>query len=268
MVWNRSKEAVEALVARGAKPAASPEEILGLDCSFSMLANDDAAESVLTKATLSNSAGTTHANLASVSPDSCSRLAKTFATAGAGYVAAPVLGRPPVARGGQLNILAAGDNGDIKRLEPYFAIIGKKTWMLGESPPTANAVKIAVNYNIIHAIQALAESITLAEAAGLDAGTFVNILTNTLFPGPVYTGYGTQIAERNYLPQAFSIELGVKDLRLAMSAAEENGLPLPTAPVLESLLLRAGADPDTKDLDWAAVAEVTRGLVKEVSRAN
>ena len=48
MVWNRSKEAVKALVARGAKPAASPEEILGLDCSFSMLANDDAAESVLT----------------------------------------------------------------------------------------------------------------------------------------------------------------------------------------------------------------------------
>lgn len=257
LVWNRSKDPLEQLVARGAKRAESAKEILGLEVSLSMLANDAAEEAVLTPENLKLAEGNTHANMASVSPECSKRLNDLFSEHRVGYVASPVLGRPPVARKGALNILAAGNSNDLEKLNGTFDVLGVKTWALGNHPPTANAVKIAVNYNIIHAIQALAESIGLAEAAGLDAPSFVEILGSTLFGGVAYQGYGRQIAHTDYLPQAFSLDLGLKDLLLAKSTAEGAGVILPTAGVLEKLLIEAGSDDELKDLDWAAVAEIT-----------
>ena len=58
--------------------------------------------------------------------------------------------------------------------------------------------KIAVNFNLIHAIQALAESETLVESYGIDSSTFVEILTDVAFTGSAYQGYGKLIAEQDY----------------------------------------------------------------------
>ena len=256
-VWNRSSGVADELVELGAHRASSAAEVLSLEISFSMLANDAAAEAVLCSENLQAAAGNTHANMASVSPQCSERLSNLFSAHNVGFVASPVLGRPPVARGGNLNILAAGKPQHISLLQSHYDIMGARTWMLGENPATANAIKIAVNYNIIHAIQALAESVALAEAAGLSGESFVEILSNTLFGGVVYKGYGGQIAEKNYLPQAFSLELGLKDLHLAMAGAKENNITLPTAPVLENLLKEAMNRTELAELDWAAMAEVT-----------
>ena len=61
-----------------------------------------------------------------------------------------------VAAAGQLNILAAGPGAVLAAAQPYLDLMGRRTWRFGEAPPVANAVKAAVNYNIIHAMQALA----------------------------------------------------------------------------------------------------------------
>src|SRR3546814_4360528 len=103
-VWNRSEGPVAELVARGAT-AASVEEALAADVSFSMLANDAAVESVLSADALAAASGRTHVVMASISPSLADRLEQTFADAGVGYVAAPVLGRPEVAAAGQPNVL-------------------------------------------------------------------------------------------------------------------------------------------------------------------
>ena len=258
VVWNRSKEPVERAVERGAIAADSPADALAQGVSVSMFANDQVADAILAPEALAAGAGGVHANMASVSPTMAATLAERAGQAGVWYVASPVLGRPNVAEAGQLNILAAGPTTAIEQLEPFFSVMGKKTWPLSEDPPLANLVKIAVNYNIIHAIQALAESVALVERHGVSAEDFVEIVTNTLFGGVVYTGYGNQIATKNYLPQAFSLELGNKDLHLAIDAAASTGLTLPTAQVLEGLFTQALARQDLADLDWAALAEITR----------
>ena len=258
VVWNRSPEPVERAVARGATAADSPADALTQGVSLSMFANDQVADAILTPEALAAGAGGVHANMASLSPTMGAALAERAGQAGVWYVASPVLGRPNVAEAGQLNILAAGPTTAIEQLEPFFSVMGKKTWPLSEDPPLANLVKIAVNYNIIHAIQALAESVALVERHGVSAEDFVEIVTNTLFGGVVYTGYGNQIATKNYLPQAFSLELGNKDLHLAIDAAASTGLTLPTAQVLEGLFTQALARQDLADLDWAALAEITR----------
>ena len=115
-----------------------------------------------------------------------------------------------------------------------------------------------MNFMLLHAMQAMAESITLVEAHGIDASEFIELATNSLFGGVAYGGYGPMIAERRYRPAGFSMALGLKDLSLAEDLAEEGGVSLPTAPVIRDRFERAVADDELRDLDWSAMAEVTR----------
>ncbi len=258
VVWNRSPEPVAAALARGATAAATPAEALATGLSFSMLANDEVADAVLSDEVLAAGSGGIHANMASISPGMAASLDARCQAAGVSYVASPVLGRPQVAEAGQLNILAAGPTEAIDALEPFYELMGTRTWRLGERVDAANLVKIAVNYNIIHAIQSIAESVALVERHGVSATDFTDLLANTLFGGVVYSGYGDLIARSDYLPQAFSLELGNKDLHLAMDSAADVNLTLPTAAVLSDLFSQALSQPELADLDWAALAEITR----------
>lgn len=256
VVWNRSEQPRQELGRAGATAVDTPREALAQPVSVSMLANDGAADAVLASKNLPDTP-VIHANMASVSPDMAEKLATRFAEAGHGYVASPVLGRPGVAAAGGLNILAAGAAPDISALQPFFDAMGTKTWPMGEDARTANVVKIAVNYNIIHAIQALAESVAITTAAGVKPADFVEVLTNTLFGGVVYSGYGALIAERKYSPQAFSLELGLKDLGLAESLAHSAGIQLPSSAVLREVFDQALAQPELGDKDWSSLAEIT-----------
>ncbi|MEV1130710.1 NAD(P)-dependent oxidoreductase [Agromyces sp. NPDC049794] len=258
VVWNRSPEAAAALVASGATLAADPADALAAPISFSMLANDEAAESVLTAEHLRGDEGRVHVNMASISAAAADRLQAVHEEVGVDYVAAPVLGRPTVAEAGKLNIMAAGPAELVDRVEPLLAELGVRVWTFGDVPRRANVTKAAVNFMILHALQALGESITLVEAHDIDASDFVELLTNSLFGGVVYSGYGPMIAERRYSPAGFSMALGLKDLGLAEGLADEKGITLPTAPVIRDRFERALADDELKDYDWSGVAEVTR----------
>lgn len=253
--WNRSTRALEQFTAPGIEPASTPKEALSSELSFSMLANDAVTDEILTTENLSP--GTIHVCMASISPALETKLEARFEEAQATYVSAPVVGRPIVAESGQLNILAAGPRGAIDKAQPLFDLMGKKTWILGDVPSKANLVKIAVNYNILHTIQSLAESVAIVEKHGINANEFIDVLTGTLFAGVAHTGYGAQVANSSYEPTMFSMELGRKDLALAVQAAEEVGLQLPTANLLDGLLERALNSPDLASKDWAAMAEIT-----------
>jgi 3-hydroxyisobutyrate dehydrogenase-like beta-hydroxyacid dehydrogenase len=66
------------------------------------------------------------------------------------------------------------------------------------------------------------------------------------------------IVNRRYTPPGFSMTLGLKDLKLIEDAATAGGLTLPVAAVLRKLFETAQVDPELKDLDWSAIAELTR----------
>lgn len=258
LVWNRSPGPVAELVEAGGVAAATPAAALAVPVSFSMLANDEAAEAVLTDDNLAGEAGRLHVAMASLSPAAADRLAARHARHGLAYLAAPVLGRWNIAAEGNLNIIAAGAAADLERANPYFEVLGKRVWVVGDEPRIANVVKAAVNYDIIHAFQAIGESLALVEANGVDAGVFTELLASTLFPGPVYTGYGQMIAESRYTPPGFTMALGSKDLGLAEQIAADAGIVLPSAPVLRRAYDAALASPDLADVDWSGVAEITR----------
>ncbi len=263
-VWNRSAAAIDPLIERGAVRADSLADAAGTGVFFSMLANDQAAEETFTAEALAQvPAGSLHICHSTLSIAATDRLTEMHRNAGIDYVAAPVLGRATFAEQGTVNIVAAGATAAITRARPYLDILGKRTWVVGENPSTASLVKIGVNYNLIHALQALAESITLVEQGGVAAEEFVEILTDAAFTGSAYTGYGALIARKAYSPPGFTVALGLKDLALTEQAAEAHGVTLSTAPVLRRMFESALADPNLADLDWSAIAEVTRGLVDE-----
>ncbi|MEU2244595.1 NAD(P)-dependent oxidoreductase [Streptomyces sp. NPDC018338] len=256
VVWNRSDGPADELVAAGARRAASVAEAMHSPVVFSVLSDDRAvAETFIDSGVLAQApGGAVHVNLATVSASLARRVDETHAESGVGYVAAPVFGRVPVAEAGALNILAAGDPGLIDRVQPLFDVIGSRTWRLGDRPEQANIVKILGNYLIACAIQSLGEAASLAEGAGVDSGQFVELLTSTLFPGAVYTGYGSMIAERRYQPAGFTTVLGRKDLHLALDAAYDHDIPLPIGELLRAVFDQTIADGCGAD-DWAVIAE-------------
>ncbi|WP_308281170.1 NAD(P)-dependent oxidoreductase [Pimelobacter sp. 30-1] len=257
-VWNRSPAAGVRLAEQGAELAADAALALQAPVSFSMLADDEAAQAVLSPAALDGPAGRLHVSMASLSPRASRELGRRCADAGMDYLAAPVLGRPAVAASGGLNILVGGRNEALERARPLLETIGARVWPISERPEVANVVKIAVNLQIIHALQALAESIALVEAHEVAPDLFAELLGATLFGGVVHRTYGQLIAERAYRPAGFTVPLGAKDLRLAAEVAEDGGVVLPSLPALQGVFAAALERPGAESLDWAAIAEVTR----------
>lgn len=257
-VWNRSPGAVDELVALGAERAGSVADLFAAGPVLSSLADDAAVADVFDDAVLAEAGPkAVHINMSTISVEAGRALAERHKAAGVGYLAVPVLGRPAVAEAGQLNLLAAGDSRLIESLEPVFAVLGRRTWRLGEQPWQANVVKITMNLLIIHALEAMAESFTLAERHGVDAHDLQELIAGTLFPGPVYQGYGKAMADREYLPAGFRTTLGIKDLGLAEAAADAAGLELPTMSALRQTF-RAAIGLGMADHDWASIAEALR----------
>lgn len=257
-VWNRSPEAVGELVALGAERAASVAELFAAGPVLSLLADDDAAAAVFDDSVLAEAGpNAVHVSMSTISVDAGRAMAQRHKAAGVGYLAVPVLGRPAVAEAGQLNLLAAGDSGLIESLEPVFSVLGRRTWKVGDQPWQANVVKITMNLLIIHALEAMAEGFTLAERHGVDPHDLHELITGTLLPGPVYQGYGKEMADRAYLPAGFRTTLGNKDLGLAEAAADAVGLELPALSALRQTF-RTAIDLGLADHDWASIAEVLR----------
>ncbi|MGR0220663.1 NAD(P)-dependent oxidoreductase [Agromyces sp. ZXT2-6] len=264
--WNRSPgPAVELADRLGTTAAPTPEAVFAAaPVVHSMLADDAALLSVFDDGLLAAvPAGRVHVNHATISPAAANELAERHARHGVGYVQAPVLGRSTIASTGALLIVASGDGPSVAAAMPTLERLGQRVWNLGADPRMASLVKIAVNYSIINALQSIAESVVLVESAGIDPEEFVDILTHTAFSGSVHRGYGPIIAGKRYEPVGFSMALGLKDLSLAEDAAETLRVTLPIAPVLRELFETALADPELRDLDWSAVAEVTRARSHE-----
>ena len=232
-VWNRSAQPLEPLVAAGAEAAGSAREACAAEVVFSILSDDSAVREVV----LPGAPGSVHVNMATISPQLSDELAARFGAAGCGYIAAPVLGRPDVAAAGQLNILAAGAPAELDRVQGLFDVIGQKTWRFGDRPAQANVVKLAMNFMLAAAIESMGEAAALASGYAIEPARLFELVSQTFFPGAVYQGYGRVIAESRFEPAGFRARLGLKDVRLALAAAEAVHAPLPFASVMRDSLL-------------------------------
>jgi 3-hydroxyisobutyrate dehydrogenase-like beta-hydroxyacid dehydrogenase len=226
------------------------------DAVFSILADDAAVHAVIDPLLEGAPRGLVHVNMATISVALARDLASRHSEHGLSYVSATVFGRPELAAAGKLTIVAAGDPNAIARVQPLLDVIGQRTWPMGTQPERANVVKLAGNFMLGAAVEAMAEASAMASRHGIAPADLLDVLTNGVFTAPSYQLYGDAIARQRYDPPGFRLSLTLKDLRLALAAAEEVTAPMPLADVVHESLLEAVARGDG-ERDLAALARVS-----------
>ena len=251
-VWNRSADKAADLVAAGARLAASPADAAQGEVVMTMLADDAAVEAVVHGTGGILAAPALHVSHSTISVGLAERLARDHA-ARAGFVSAPVFGRPPAAQAAKLFVVAAGEAHAVDRCLPLFEAIGQRVFRVGPSPAAANLVKLGGNFMIMAAIEAMAEAMTLVEAGGVDRRAMLDVLTGTLFGAPVFHTYGEILVDDRFRPAGFTAPLGLKDMNLVDAAATASRVPMPVLGVVRDHL-RAAIAADGPDVDWSAIA--------------
>jgi len=232
-VWNRTPAAAQALGEQGAQVARRPHDLLDAEVVITMLADDAAVDAVWIASNMVREvpAATIHLNMASVSLHMGRELAALHREAGSQYVSAPVFGRPPAAAKGELDIVAAGEEAALARCTPLFEALARRWFDVGREPHRANVVKIARNFLLGSIIESLGEAFALVAKSGVAPATFLDILTGTSMNCPAYRNYGRLILEAPPQP-TFTLNLGLKDVELALAAAQETAVPMPLAELL------------------------------------
>ena len=270
-VYNRTRSRAEAFASMGARIAESPAEAAAdREALITMLADDAAVDDVIFSpgnAIGALPAGAVHISMSTISVGLSRRLAESHREKQQHYLAAPVFGRPDAAAAAKLFLVAAGPTEQIERCRPLFDVIGQKTFLIGEEAQAANVIKLAGNFLLTTVIESLGEAFAFGRKFGVDPHAFLGILTNSLFPAPVYSIYGSMIASDKFEPAGFKLPLGMKDNRLLLAAAEEAAVPMPMASLVHDRFVAALAQ-GLGEADWAAIARISylnAGLGKEVT---
>jgi 3-hydroxyisobutyrate dehydrogenase-like beta-hydroxyacid dehydrogenase len=267
IVYNRSPGKSADLKAAGATVAANIAEACDADAVFTMLANDDAVESVAFGSggiVDSLHPGATHISSSTISIALSDRLTLAHAEAGQRYVAATVLGRPDVAAKGELVIVAGGPADSIGQVAPLLDAIGKITVSFGIPPSNANLVKLSVNFLFASVMESLGEAVALVSKGGVDKADYVEFLTTTMFNAPAYKIYGELAVSDSPAPVRFAAPLGFKDIRLALGESEKLGVPMPLLNLLHDRFVELMASGGEK-MDWSAIGKLAQrdaGLIR------
>src|SRR3989442_5105280 len=176
--------------------------------------------------------GAIHLSMSTISVALSQRLAAAHEKAAQRFVAAPVFGRPEAAAAGKLFIAAGGAPDAVDACTPLLQAIGQSTFRVGDKPHHANLIKLSGNFLFASVIESLGEAMALVGKAGIDRRAYLDFLTSTLFPAPVYKTYGELIVEGRFEPASFAAPLGFKDIRLTIAAAEGLRVPMPLASLL------------------------------------
>jgi 3-hydroxyisobutyrate dehydrogenase-like beta-hydroxyacid dehydrogenase len=166
----------------------------------------------------------------------------------------PVFGRPEAADSKNLVIVAAGQNKYVERCRPLFNMIGRQVFVIGSEPWQANVAKLCGNFIVAGVIEALGEAYATLRKAGVAPQLFNDIM-NSLLGSQVIASYGKIISEEAFEPAGFALELGLKDVRLVLSAAEECAAPMPLASLIRDHFLSAMAQ-GQGGKDWSSVTQV------------
>jgi 3-hydroxyisobutyrate dehydrogenase len=234
-VWNREPEATVPLVKLGARLAPSASEAAAAtEIVITMLTNGAAAEEVMNgpNGPLSTMrTGSIWIQMGTIGLKWTERLAAEAAEHGIEFVDAPVSGSSGPANDGELVVLASGPQELRAILEPVFAALGRKTLWLGPAG-YGTRLKLVLNNWLATQVEALAETVALAEALDLRPSLVAETLADSPLGSPYAVAKGHAMADRQFEP-GFALNNAFKDVDLALDAARAKGLELPLTSVLE-----------------------------------
>jgi 2-hydroxy-3-oxopropionate reductase len=259
IVHNRSRAAVDELVAAGATAAASPAGVAKASTVvITMLPDTADVERVLTgpDGVLSGlQAGAVVIDMSSISPVATERLASLVAEKGGSMLDAPVSGGEIGAINAALSIMVGGDEATFTRVRPILRAMGnaEKIIYIGRSG-AGQICKVCNQVAIGGALAGVSEAFALAKKAGVDAARVRQALLGGFAASRVLEVHGERMLIDNYKP-GFRAKLYQKDLRIANEAAAANSVAMPTTAIVTQLVNALVASGGA-DLDYAALGTV------------
>jgi 2-hydroxy-3-oxopropionate reductase len=260
VVHNRSRGAVDDLVAAGAAAANSPADVARRSrVIITMLPDTPDVERVLTGADGVLSAlapGSIVIDMSSISPVATQRLAAKVAQAGGTMIDAPVSGGEIGAINAQLSIMAGGDAAAFERVRPILACMGnpERIIHIGAEPGSGQICKVCNQIAIGGALAGVSEAFAVAKKAGIDPARMRQALLGGFASSRVLEVHGERMLIGNYKP-GFKTKLYQKDLRIANETAADHAVAIPGT-ALVTQLVNALVASGGGDLDYSALATV------------
>jgi len=236
-VWNRSPERLAPLLAAGATAARSPADLAARSEVVMICVSDTPDVEQVARGPEGILAGLSPGSLvvdhSSISPRATRRLAEAAAGKGAHWLDAPVSGGSEGAARGTLSIMVGGDPRQLERARQYLEAYGTTITHVGPSG-AGQIAKIVNQILVVVTQQGVGEALLLAQAGGLDLDTTIDAVKGGAAGSWMLANRGPQMARRDWRP-GFTIDLQQKDLRLALEAADELGVPLPATALVFQL---------------------------------
>ena len=256
-IYNRTPERASSLIDLGVEVKNNPLDVAEAGgIVMSCVSEDNALTAVVGEnGELAGRLGKggIHISMSTILPKTAARLSKQQSEFGGFYVAAPVMGRPDVVLAKKQSYFIAGDEKAKERAKTLLGAIGMKIFDFGIIPENANVAKLAANFLIASAIEAMAEAFAFVSKNHGDADKLLQAVGETLFACPIYQNYGRQILDKKYTEPLFKLQMGLKDIRLIAETATESNTPMRFARVLQDRFSAAVAH-GLSQYDWTGIA--------------
>jgi 3-hydroxyisobutyrate dehydrogenase-like beta-hydroxyacid dehydrogenase len=249
-VFDSRKEAVDGLVALGARAASSPKDVADrTETVMASLPSLQASFEVATGAdgVIEGKRVRRFVDLSTVGSQMAVRIHDLLAKRKLAQLDSPVSGGVGGAEKGTLAVMVSGPRGDFEAVKPALEVIGK-VFFIGEKPGSAQTMKLANNLLSATAVVATSEAVVMGVKAGLDPAVMIDVIN---------AGSGMNTASRDKFPRSilprsfdfgFATGLMVKDVRLCLEEAKSLGLSMEVAEAVgrlwEVVIGEMGAESD------------------------
>ncbi len=227
-VWNRTASRMEALAAAGASVGESPADVAAKsDIIITCVSDTPDVEAVILgpEGVIHGAkAGSLVIDMSTISPQVTQEIAAYLAEKGVAMLDAPISGGSEGAAKGTLSIMVGGDAAQVERAMPAFKAMGKAITHVG-GPGAGQTVKLVNQILVVGTMLAVSEALLFAQAGGLDLQKTLKAVSQGAAGSWMLSNRGPQVIKRDWRP-GFTIDLQQKDVRLALKAADELGVPL------------------------------------------
>jgi len=259
-VWNRSAEKCVPFARKGARVADTPADaVRDVDLVMYSLSNDEAVEQVIFsgEGILSGiKEGQIAIDMSTVLPATSLREQEAYAKRGVDFLDAPVFGSKQESAEAKLWIMAAGSKAIFEKVRPVLAHLGQTVHYFGKNGNAA-AMKLVGNLIVALEMEALAEGLVLAQKAGLDLNTVMEVVKVADFRSPLLVSNGQNIFKRDFSTN-FALKLMLKDAGLIEKFAKSLESPIPALRVVEKNLASA--------VDLGSGTENASALIKALEK--
>jgi 3-hydroxyisobutyrate dehydrogenase len=232
--FDLSKDALTRAGENGATPFTSVRDaVAGVDAVVSMLPNGKIVGSVFENDVIGHApTSAILLDCSTIDVDTTLAVASFAGNQGYAMVDAPVSGGIAAANAGTLTFMVGGAQDDFGRAEPILSDMGKAVIHAGASG-AGQAAKICNNMLLGASMIATCETFAMAEKLGLDLQTFYDISSKASGQNWSMTSYcpipgvGPASPADNDYQGGFATALMLKDLKLAMEAAQSVGADTP-----------------------------------------